>query len=98
FLSLTLKESSKKIEYKKHYYSSVEVIQLFEKAIPSIEMINRFQNSESLIIYISETIPDILIRNEIEKNKQCLIVAENQDDIFIGIMKIYPIVKGEIIL
>lgn len=94
FLSLSIKENSKNNDYKNQ--NLIEVVPLFEKAIPSIEIINRFRKSNSLVVYISESIPDISIRNQIVKNKQCLIVAKSQDELFEGIKKLYPIIIGEI--
>lgn len=96
FLSLTLKEPEN--EFKLDYIKSIEVIPLFEKINPPLIAINRFKNSNSMVIFISETIPDPDILKSIEQNKQCLIVANSEDEVFEAIMKLYPFVTGKEIL
>lgn len=96
FLSLTLKEPEN--EFKLDYIKSIEVIPLFEKINPPLIAIDRFKNSNSMVIFISETIPDPDILKSIEQNKQCLIVANSEDEVFEAIMKLYPFVSGKEIL
>lgn len=96
FLSLTLKEPEN--EFKLDYIKSIEVIPLFEKINPPLIAIDRFKNPNSMVIFISETIPDPDILKSIEQNKQCLIVANSEDEVFEAIMKLYPFVTGKEIL
>lgn len=93
FLTLNLKDPDN--EFKINYFKTIEVIPLDERINPPILVIDRFKDSNSLIIYVSEIIPPINICKSIEQNKQCLLVTDNQDEIFEGIMKLYPIISGK---
>jgi len=94
FLTLNLKNNENEI--RRDFFKSINIIPLDDKINPLILSINRFKEFRSLTIFISEFIPTIDICKSIELNQQCLLVVQNQEDLLDGILKLYPIITGQV--